>query len=84
MRIIVDGVPVAAVPGQSVAAALMAAGMLHLRDSPRDGAPRGAFCLMGICQECVVVIDGTTAAACQVPVRDAIAVTLDRTGEQAG
>ena len=80
MHILVDDVPVPAVAGQSVAVAMMAAGILALRASPVDAAPRGAFCLMGICQDCVVRIDGVAAPACQVPVRDGLAVTLGRTG----
>ena len=77
MHIMVDGTAVAAVPGQSVASALMAAGVLLLRRSRRDGAPRGAFCLSGVCQECIVRIDDAAVLACQVPVRPALAVALD-------
>lgn len=80
MHILVDGVPVPAHPGQSVAAALLAAGIVRLRSSPRDGTPRGAFCLMGVCQECVLQIDGATAPACQVAVRTGLAVALGRAG----
>ncbi len=68
MLILVDGTPVAAAPGQSVAAALMGAGIVHLRDSPR-GAPRGAFCLVGACQECLVEVDGDRALACRTAAR---------------
>lgn len=78
MQILVDGVPVEATPGQSVAAALMAAGILRLRSSPRQNAPRGAFCLMGVCQECVLHFDGIALPACQVPVRPGLSVVLDR------
>lgn len=74
---VVDGIAVAAAPGQSVAAALMAAGTLLLRRSPRAGTPRGAFCLSGVCQECVVQIDGAMVLACQVPVRPGLAVALE-------
>lgn len=76
MFIVVNGARVDAAPGQSVAAALLAAGILHLRDSPRAGAPRGAFCLIGVCQECVLQIDGAAVPACQVPVRSGMAVSL--------
>jgi len=76
VRILVDGQPIAACQGESLAAALLAAGILRLRDSPRAGAPRGAFCFMGVCQECVVQVDGATAQACQVPVEDGMVVLL--------
>ena len=51
--------------GESVAAALLASGITTLRRAPADGAPRGAFCWMGVCQECVVSVDGCRVEACQ-------------------
>lgn len=53
--------------GESVAAALFAAGVAHLRDSPHAGRPRGMFCLMGSCQECLVWVEGHKTLACQQP-----------------
>ncbi len=52
-----DGRPLAGFEGETLAAALTAAGILGLRRT-RDGAPRGVFCGMGICFECVVDVDG--------------------------
>ncbi len=60
-----DGRDVPARPGESVAAALHAAGIRMLRTSPTAGAPRGMFCLMGACQECLVRIGGRRRLACQ-------------------
>jgi len=74
LTITVDAAPLRARAGESVATALMAADRLMLRRSPRAGAPRGAFCLMGVCQECVVRIDGVRRQACLVEVRDGMAV----------
>jgi predicted molibdopterin-dependent oxidoreductase YjgC len=74
VSITVDGRPVSAVPGESLAAALSAAGIGVLRHSPRDGTPRGMFCLMGICQECVVLIDGRRTTSCNEPVRAGMSV----------
>lgn len=68
LRFRMDGEPVDAFAGESVAAALTAAGWRTLRTSPRDGAPRGAFCFMGSCQECLVWVGGRKLPACQVPV----------------
>ena len=64
-----DGNAVRAYAGESVACALFAAGIRTLRRSPRNASLRGLFCLMGSCQECVVVADGRRVAACQEPVR---------------
>lgn len=72
--ILVDGQPVPCFAGESVAAALLAAGRRRLRRSPRAGGPRGAFCLMGACQECAIRIDGRMAPACMVEVRDGLVV----------
>lgn len=74
--IFVDGRPVPAVAGESLAAALAAAGALRLRSAPRTGAPRGAFCFMGLCQECAILVDGTLRQACLVPVEAGMTVEL--------
>lgn len=76
VRIQVDGRLVEAYEGETVAAALLAAGMVALRRSPRTGAPRGAFCMMGVCQECVVSIDGVPGPSCRVSVREGLDVAL--------
>jgi D-hydroxyproline dehydrogenase subunit alpha len=52
-----DGRPLTATVGQSLAAALTAAGILSLRETATGGA-RGVFCGMGVCQDCLVVVDG--------------------------
>jgi aerobic-type carbon monoxide dehydrogenase small subunit (CoxS/CutS family) len=75
----VDGASVSAPAGEPLATALATAGLLGLRDSPRNGAPRGAFCHMGLCQECVVSVDGRTVQACLTPVRAGMKVHLGGT-----
>jgi predicted molibdopterin-dependent oxidoreductase YjgC len=74
--ILVDGETIAAHEGEMLAGALMAAGIWRLRRSPTAHAPRGAFCLMGVCQECAIVIDGEIRPACQVTVREGLRVEL--------
>jgi predicted molibdopterin-dependent oxidoreductase YjgC len=68
VTITVDGRPIAAFPGESVATALLAAGIRQLRRSAVLGAPRGPFCLMGVCQDCLVTVDGRAVLGCQVAV----------------
>ncbi|MCB8881265.1 (2Fe-2S)-binding protein [Acidisoma cellulosilytica] len=75
VRIVFDGRTIEAYAGESVAAALLAAGIRTLRASPRADAPRGAFCWMGICQECVIVADGVRRPACRLEVRDGMVIT---------
>jgi predicted molibdopterin-dependent oxidoreductase YjgC len=74
----VDCIAIPARPGQSVAAALVAAGIRLLRRSPRNGEPRGALCMMGVCQECLVRIDGRLQQACMTRVVPGMSVVLDR------
>lgn len=68
------GGPVAACAGDTIAMALWAAGISVLRHSSRDGAGRGVLCNMGICYECLVVVDGVTVRACTTVVRDGMQV----------
>ena len=53
----IDGELVIAFPGETIAAAALAAGIATLRRSA-TGSPRGIFCGMGLCQECRMVVDG--------------------------
>lgn len=57
IRIRFDGAEIEALDGESVAAALAAAEVVAVRRS-RGGAPRGPFCGMGVCFDCLVTIDG--------------------------
>ena len=45
-------------PGQTVAAALMAADKRSWRSTRVEGRPRGLFCGIGICFDCLVIVDG--------------------------
>ncbi|MDP6078816.1 MAG: (2Fe-2S)-binding protein [Arenicellales bacterium] len=70
----VDGHAVSARRGDSVAVALLTAGISTLRHSPRLRAPRGIFCFMGSCQECLVVINGKRRLACEVLIESGMSV----------
>lgn len=65
-----DGRPLK-VPAQgSVAAALLAAGVSRFRATPVSGAPRGPYCMMGVCFECLLEIDGVGhRQSCLIPVQ---------------
>jgi predicted molibdopterin-dependent oxidoreductase YjgC len=70
-----DGQALHARDGQSVAAALLAAGRRAWRATRRTGEPRGLFCGMGVCYDCLVRVDGLpNVRACQVPVREGMRV----------
>ena len=60
--------------GETVATALLCAGQLDLRRSPRAGGARGVFCMMGVCQECLIRVDGAVRQACLTPAEDGMRV----------
>jgi hypothetical protein len=65
--------------GDSVAAALLAAGIVGFRDSPLDGGPRAPYCMMGVCFECLVEIDGVAnMQACLTAARNGMTVGRQR------
>jgi hypothetical protein len=68
IRFTFDGRPFAGRRGDTVAAALLAAGLAVCRTTPVSGAPRGPYCMMGVCFECLVTInDVGNRQACLVP-----------------
>jgi D-hydroxyproline dehydrogenase subunit gamma len=73
----VDGRPMALPEGEMLAAALLAGGVLRFHDSALAGAPRGPFCAMGSCFQCVAEVDGRPQQrTCQTRVRTGMIVTL--------
>jgi predicted molibdopterin-dependent oxidoreductase YjgC len=80
-----DGRPITARAGDSVAAALLANGGLVCRATPVSGAPRAPYCLMGVCFECLVSIDGVgSRQACMIPVREGMRVETQPGQREAG
>jgi predicted molibdopterin-dependent oxidoreductase YjgC len=64
-----DDVPMQAQPGQTVGAALLAGGVVSWRVTRSGGRPRGIFCGIGACFDCLVdVNDDRCLRACLVPV----------------
>jgi len=53
----VDGETVTGLAGQTVAGVLLAAGRLSWRTT-RSGAPRGVFCGIGACFDCLLTVNG--------------------------
>ncbi|SES46727.1 (2Fe-2S)-binding protein [Actinokineospora terrae] len=66
MRVTIDGVPSQATPGQTVAGALLAAGRTSWRTTRVKSRPRGVFCGIGVCFDCLVTVNGVAdVRACQ-------------------
>jgi predicted molibdopterin-dependent oxidoreductase YjgC len=71
----INGQAVQCCAGDSVAAALLAAGVNECRDTAVKDVPRGPFCLMGICYDCLVMIDGQpNQQGCMIPVRSGMKI----------
>lgn len=85
VAIIVDGKRVSCRAGDTVASAMIAAGHSHCRTTPVTGVPRSPYCLMGVCFECLVTVDGVgSRQGCLVPVREGMAVETQIGKREAG
>ena len=61
--------------GQTVAAALLSEGYLFFRNSKISGQPRAPYCMMGVCYECMLEIDGQSSQqSCLIPVREGMKI----------
>jgi D-hydroxyproline dehydrogenase subunit gamma len=79
LTIVIDGVEVPARDGDSVAAAMLASGLAVARTTAVSGAARGPFCLMGVCFDCLVTIDGVgSRQACMTAVRPGMRIETGR------
>jgi D-hydroxyproline dehydrogenase subunit gamma len=80
-----EGREIEALEGDTLAAALLAAGVESLRDASVSGTPRGPYCMMGVCFECLVEIDGAGhQQACLIPVREGMEVRRHLAANEAG
>ncbi|MRG59325.1 (2Fe-2S)-binding protein [Agromyces sp. CFH 90414] len=62
----VDGEPVTGAAGQTIAGIVLANGRLAWRRTSSDGRPRGLFCGIGVCFDCIVTVNGDRdVRACQ-------------------
>ena len=57
LTITVDGVPIVGLTGQSLAGVILASGSLMLRRTSASGRPRGVFCGIGVCFDCLVEVN---------------------------
>ena len=77
LEIIVDGDPIQAYSGETVAAALMAAG--RWTHQIHNGRPLAAFCNIGVCYSCLMTINGVSGVrACQTHVADGLIIETRR------
>jgi predicted molibdopterin-dependent oxidoreductase YjgC len=85
VEITIDGIPVTARAGDTVAAALLSADIIVFRTTPVSGAPRGPFCMMGVCFDCLVEIDGQpNRQACMTRVVPGMRIVTQRGAASVG
>ena len=79
-----DGEAITAFDGDNLAAALLRAGKIEFRTAAKND-PRGPYCMMGVCFECLVEIDGRpNQQACQITVHDNMIVNRQNAPDSAG
>jgi len=73
--VIVDGQAVEAEIGEPLAAVILRTTRPYARVHPVSGALRAPYCMMGLCHDCIAIVDGVASTrTCRVPVRDGMVV----------
>ncbi len=74
-----EGMPLTVPAGVSLAAALLSHDVGHTRESAVNGRPGAAYCMMGVCFECLVEVDGqANCQACLIQVTEGMRVRRQR------
>ena len=75
ITVLIDGRPYQAPRGCTAAAAALLAGETTTRTTPVSGEPRAPYCMMGVCFECLMEIDGVpNQQACLVPITEGMRI----------
>lgn len=75
VTVFVEGKAVKVDCHDTAAAAVLMAGLVPSRTTPTKGSPRAPYCLMGVCFECLLDIDGASnQQGCMVKVRDGMQI----------
>jgi sarcosine oxidase subunit alpha len=75
IKVTVDGTPVEAFEGETIATVLLSAGIQTFRFTHKNKSPRGIYCGMGICYECLVTVNDVHAVrACVTVVEDGMRI----------
>lgn len=83
--IVVNGREVRAFVGEPVAAVLLRTPPFAARTTPVRGEPRAPYCMMGVCFDCLAVVDGEPSVqTCRTPVRPGMRVELQAGGARIG
>lgn len=81
----VDGEKMIALAGETIASALLANGRHVMRHTARYGQPRGIFCAIGRCTDCVMTVDGKpNVRTCVTLVQDGMVITSNFKNQEGG
>ena len=70
-----DGQTLSGYEGEPIAMALKAAGVAVHRYTKKEHEPRGLFCAIGRCTDCVMIVDGqTNVRTCVTPLREGMKI----------
>lgn len=83
VEFLLDGVATQACEGDSIAAAILASDVPVTRESLVSGNPRAPYCMMGVCFECLVEVDGIGyQQACMLQVDEGISVRRHKISQE--
>ena len=74
VEVVLDGQSTSVPAEMNVAAALLSIGKIVSKISPTSNKPCSPHCLMGVCFECLMEIDGVQRQACMTPVRTGMVI----------
>lgn len=75
IKFIFDGKEFEGYEGEPIAAALKAAGVMVHRYTQKEHKPRGIFCAIGRCTDCVMIVDGVpNIRTCITPLKEGMIV----------
>jgi len=85
VTVYVEGSAVDAREGDTVSAALLASGRDVRRATAVSGAPRLPYCMMGVCFDCLVTIDGVgNRQGCLIPVAEGMRIEIQKGKREIG
>ena len=85
LTIYVEGTAITAREGDTVSAALLASGLDVRRATAVSGELRLPYCMMGVCFECLVTIDGVgSRQGCLVPVVEGMRIEIQKRKREIG
>ncbi len=79
VNVLLNGQSVQALKGSSVAAVALSQNLSYTRTSPVYASKRAPFCMMGVCYECLMVIDGQpNQRACSTYVQEGMRIEIQQ------